>query len=76
MPIDAHHWSTLISMRIYAEHLIYTFLNNQNVSLCDQKSVELIKESIYAIVNSEDTFMESIIHVKIYVTWYTFKTQV
>ena len=55
-------------MRIYIEHIIYTLLNNQNVSLCDQKSVELIKESIYAIVNSEDTFMESIIQVKIYVT--------
>ena len=41
MPIDARHGSLLITMRIYVEHLIYTFLNKQNVSLCDQKSVEL-----------------------------------
>ena len=47
MLIDAHHWSILISMRIYVEHLIYTLLNNQNVSLCGQKSVELIKDSRY-----------------------------
>ena len=47
MPIDARHWSILISMRIYVEHIIYTLLNNQNVSLCGQKSVELIKESRY-----------------------------
>ena len=47
MPIDASHWSILISMRIYVEHLVYTFLNNQNLSLCDQKSVELIKDSRY-----------------------------
>ena len=47
MPIDACHWYILISMRIYTEHIIYTLLNNQNVSLCGQKSVELIKESRY-----------------------------
>ena len=47
MLIDACHWSILISMRIYVEHLIYTLLNNQNVSLCGQKSVELIKDSRY-----------------------------
>ena len=82
MPIDAHHRLILISLRIYVEHLIYTLLNNQNVSLCSQKSVELIKEwryiyiYIYAIVNSEDAFVESIIQFKMYVTWYTFKTQV
>ena len=80
MPIDAHHRLILISLRIYVEHLICTLLNNQNVSLCSQKSVELIKEwryiYIYAIVNSEDAFVESIIQFKMYVTWYTFKTQV
>ena len=54
---------------MYVEHLRYTLLNNQNISLCGQKSVELIKKSKYiAIVNSEDTFVESIIQVKIYVT--------
>ena len=75
MPIDSRHWSKLISMRMYVKHLRYTLLNNQNVSLCGQKSVELIKnQNIFAIVNSEDTFVESIIQVKIYVTWYTFKT--
>ena len=41
MPIDAPHWYILISMRIYVEHLI------KNVSLCGQKSVELIKKSRY-----------------------------
>ena len=56
-------------MRMYVKHLRYTLLNNQNVSLCGQKSVELIKnQNIFAIVNSEDTFVESIIQVKIYVT--------
>ena len=56
-------------MKIYVEDLIYTLLNNQNVSLCCQKSVELIKKSqdIYAIAKSEDTFIESIIQVEIYV---------
>ena len=56
-------------MKIYVEDLIYTLLNNQNVSLCCQKSVELIKKSqdTYAIVKSEDTFIESIIQVEIYV---------
>ena len=74
MPIDSRHRSKLISMRMYVEHLRYTLWNNQNVSLCGQKSVELIKnQNIFAIVNSEDTFVESIIQVKIYVTWYTFK---
>ena len=43
MPIDSRHRSKLISMRMYVEHLRYTLLNNQNVSLCGQKSVELIK---------------------------------
>ena len=47
MPIDAHHRSLLINMRIYVEQLIYTFLNKQNVSLCGQKSVELTLESRY-----------------------------
>ena len=37
----------LINMRVYVEHIIYTLLNNQNVSLCDQESVGLIKESRY-----------------------------
>ena len=46
MPIDVHHWSIRISVRIYLEHLIYT-LSNQNVSLCGQKSVQLLKESRY-----------------------------
>ena len=74
MPIDAHHWFILISMGIYVEHIIYTLLDNQNISLCVRKLVELKKESRY--VNSEDTFTESIIQVKIYVTWYRFQTQV
>ena len=47
MAIDACHWSILTGMRIYVEHIIYTLLNNQNVSLCGQKSVELIIESRY-----------------------------
>ena len=47
MPIDSRHWSKLISMRMYVEHLRYTLLNNQNISLCGQKSVELIKKSKY-----------------------------
>ena len=47
MAIDACHWSILIGMRIYVEHIIYTLLNNQNVSLCGQKLVELIIESRY-----------------------------
>ena len=47
MPIDACHWSILISMRIYVEHLMCTLLNNQNVSLYGKKSVELIKDSRY-----------------------------
>ena len=46
-------------MRTYVEHLIHTLLNNQNVSLCGQKSVELIKKPRF-MVNSEDPFMESI----------------
>ena len=50
MPIDAHHRLILISLRIYVEHLIYTLLNNQNVSLCSQKSVELIKEWRYIYI--------------------------
>ena len=37
----------LISMRISVEHLIYTVLNNQNLSLCGQKLIELIKNSRY-----------------------------
>ena len=53
-------------MGIYVEHIIYTLLDNQNISLCVRKLVELKKESRY--VNSEDTFTESIIQVKIYVT--------
>ena len=47
MPTDACHWSILIGMRIYVAHIIYNLLNNQNVSLCGQKSVELIIESRY-----------------------------
>ena len=43
MPIDACHWSILISTQIYVENLIYTLLNNQNVSFHGQKSAELIK---------------------------------
>ena len=70
MPIDPHHWSILICIK----HIIYTLLNNQNVYQCSQKSVELIKESRY-YVHSEDTFKESLTQVKIYVTWYRFKTQ-
>ena len=49
--------------------MLLTLLNNPNVSLCGQKSVQLIKESrLYATVNSEDTFTESVMQVKIYVT--------
>ena len=46
MPLDACH-CILISMRVYVEHIICTLLNNQNISLCGQKSVGLIKESRY-----------------------------
>ena len=64
MRIDACHWSILISKRIYVEQLICTLLNNQNVSYVVR--IQLIKRSsIYAIVNSEDTFIENIIQVKI-----------
>ena len=55
-------------MRIYVEHITHTLLNNQNVSLHGQKSVEVIIESTHIYVNSEDTFTESIIQAKIYVT--------
>ena len=57
-------------------YVLYTFLNNQNGPPCRQKSVELINESRYIYVNSEDTFTGSIIQAKIYVTWHTFKAPV
>ena len=49
MPVDACHLSILISMKIYLEYLclIYILVNNQNIYLCGQKSVELIKNSRY-----------------------------